>query len=157
MSLHDYIEETPQVQVMPFNPGHLARMKVDDSYFKAVAPHVQIEDALSIQASKGVAYTAFLHGRPAAVFGSVAIWKGVEELWLLIEERGRTYGKTLTRIAQGMVAFRVIDGNLHRLQITVRCEDVRAVRWAKVIGFNIDGKMPRFGADGSDFYMMSKV
>jgi hypothetical protein len=43
------------------------------------------------------------------------------------------------------------------LQLNVRCSDQRAFRWAKAIGFEPEAKMRRYGPDGSDFYLMSRV
>lgn len=74
-----------------------------------------------------------------------------------MEERGRDVAVSLTKAAIAYRDFRVISGNLHRLQITVRCEDMRAVRWARAIGFTIDGMMMRYGPDGSDYYLMSRT
>ena len=85
------------------------------------------------------------------------IWEGVGEMWMLCEERFRKYGKSMTRAALAYTDCTVIAGNLHRLQITVRCADLRAVRWAMVLGFEIEGMMKRYGPDQSDFYLMSKT
>jgi len=62
----------------------------------------------------------------------------------------------MTRAAQIYADYIVISRNLHRLQITVRCADLRAVRWGLALGFEIEGLMKKYGADGSDFFMMSR-
>lgn len=132
-------------------------LQIGNEYSQSIAKTVPVFEMVKAQAKHGNAFTAILHGKPVACFGAVHIWTGVEEMWLLIEERGREYAKSLTRAAISYRDFRVISGNLHRLQITVRCEDMRAVRWARAIGFTIDGMMMKYGPDGSDYYLMSRT
>lgn len=132
-------------------------LNITNEYSQTISKVLPINQMIAAQAKHGNAFTAILHGTPVACFGSVRIWNGVEEMWLLMEERGRNIAVSLTKAAIAYRDFRVISGNLHRLQITVRCEDMRAVRWASFIGFNIDGMMMRYGPDGSNYYLMSRT
>jgi len=156
-SLHDFLPEHPAISYVPFHPAHVISMKIDDKHTEAVSKGVDIKTMLEMQSKMGTAITAYLHGRPVACFGYVKLWDGVAEMWLLIEERGREFGKTLTR---GAIAFRdyaVITENLHRLQITVRCDDIRAVKWAKVIGFLPECVMHQYGPDKASFYLFART
>ena len=132
-------------------------MKLSPQQLEVRAKGVSLEVMIEAQAQMGHAITALLHGRPVACFGAVDIWDGVAEMWLLIEERGRKYGKTLTRAAIGYRDFIVISKNLHRLQITVRCEDSRAAKWGQAIGFEIESTMKAYGPTGSDYYLMRRI
>jgi len=146
----------PGLSWVPFHAGHVAVMNVKAQNFQAVSKAVDIGAMMEMQSRLGNAITAILHGRPVACFGSVPLWVGVEEMWCFIEERGRKYPKTLTRAAICYRDYRVIAKNLHRMQITVRCEDLRAVRWGTGIGFEIEGLMKKYGPDQADFFMMSR-
>jgi hypothetical protein len=132
-------------------------MKLSPQQLEVRSKGVPLEIMLESQAKMGHAITALLHGRPVACFGAVDIWDGVAEMWLLIEDRGRKYGKTLTRAAIGYRDFLVISKNLHRLQITVRCEDSRAAKWGQAIGFKIETTMKAYGPTGSDYYLMRRI
>lgn len=132
-------------------------MKFPPQQLEARARGVPLETMLEAQARMGHAITALLHGRPVACFGAVDVWNGVAEMWLLIEERGRNYGKTLTRAAIGYRDFLVISKNLHRLQIIVRCDDSRAAKWGQAIGFEIESTMKAYGPTGSDYYLMRRI
>lgn len=156
MSLDDYLPALPPyISLVPFRVEHASLIKARD---RTAAPlPISTEDILQAQAACGHAITALLHGTPAACFGSVYIWTGVEEMWCLLEERSRKYALYLTKIAIAFRDFRAISGNLHRLQITVRCDDIRAVRWGNAIGFETEGRMKRYGPDGSDFFLMSRT
>ncbi len=158
MSLDDLLPALPsEITLVPFNPAHAATMKVSDEHVLAMAGSVNMMDLMTAQAMHGHAITVLLHGRPAACFGSMKVWNGVEEMWCLLEERARKYRFAMTRIAIAYRDYRTIAANLHRLQLTVRCSDQRAFRWASAIGFKLEGQMRRYGPDGSDFYLMSRI
>lgn len=155
--LRDFLPEHAAISWLPFNPGHVATMNIPKQQTTAMSRGVPLSVMLETQAKMGHAVTAYLHGRPVACFGCVNIWEGVGEMWLLIEERGRKYGKTLTRAAIGYSDFIVISRNLHRLQITVKSSDVSAYNWAKLIGFTPECVMRKYGTDESDFYLMART
>ena len=46
--------------------------------------------------------------------------------------------------------------HLHRLQITVRTDDNRAMRYAKAIGFETESVMKKFGPDKVDYLLMTR-
>lgn len=132
-------------------------LNVTNESSQITSRYIPVDQMIKAQAGLGNAFTVILHGKPAAIVGSIPLWSGVEEMWLHIEERMRKFPVFMTKAAIEYRDYRVIAGNLHRLQITVRCSDMRAVRWARHIGFNIDGMMMKYGPDGSDFYLMSRT
>jgi hypothetical protein len=149
--------EHPAITWVPFHPAHISVMKIHPDQIESVAKGPSLEKIITAQAQLGHAITGILHGRPFVCMGAVDLWDGVVEMWLLIEERGRKYGKTLTRAAIGYRDFMVISKNLHRLQITVRCDDSRAFKWAKAIGFETEATMKAYGPTGSDYYLMRRI
>lgn len=154
MNLLDLLPEHPAISWVPFNPGHVSSLtNTPRSQFDMES----ITRILEVQASLGEAITAYLHGRPVACFGYSVLWPGVAEMWLHVDEAARKYGKTMTRAALVFSDFATISGNLHRLQIAVECNDERAVRWGQVLGFEIEGRMRRYGPNQSDFFMMSRI
>lgn len=158
ISLDDVLPPLPdEVLLVPFHPGHVSAMQIDDVHIRETARHIKLAELLEMQAASGHAITALLNGRPVACFGATKLWNGVEEMWSLIENRARKYPKTLTKIAMAYCDFRAISGNLHRLQINVRCADRRAFRWAIAIGFELEGTMRKYGPDQSDFFIMART
>jgi RimJ/RimL family protein N-acetyltransferase len=156
-SLIDDLPVVPGVYYAPFHPAHLEMIDALELKVKTPAQLVEWKEIIEAQATIGTAITAYLHGKPVACFGFMPIWTGVAEMWLLIEERGRKYGKSLTRAALKVSDFAVLSNNLHRLQITVRCGDIRAVKWAQAIGFEKEATLHKYGPDGSDFYIFSRT
>jgi hypothetical protein len=69
------------------------------------------------------------------MFGLVFLWKGVGEAWSLFTEESRRYPIAMTKGAIAFFDICQILFNLHRIQITVKSNDKRAVRWAKTLRF----------------------
>lgn len=115
------------------------------------------EGMLKFQAEKGLAITALYHGQPIAIWGITPLWAGTSEAWFMLEEKARKFAVTMTKIAKLFLSFKFQEHGLHRLQITVRCGDNRAYKWAKAIGFKEEGRMRKYAPDGSDFYIMSII
>lgn len=155
--LLEFLPEHPAISWVPFHQSHVSQMKLAPNVTRSLSKALPLDTMLANQAKHGHAVTAYLHSTPAACFGCVDIWEGVAEMWLLVEERARKYGKTMTRAAIGYRDFIVLSRNLHRLQVTVRSDSISAVNWAKLIGFEPECVMRRYGADQSDFILMSRV
>jgi RimJ/RimL family protein N-acetyltransferase len=160
MNLTSLIDDLPVVAGIyyaPFHPAHLEMIEAHELTKRTPAQLAEWKSIIVAQAQAGTAITAYLHGRPVACFGFMKIWSGVAEMWLLIVERGRKYGKSLTRAALTVRDFAVLSNNLHRLQITVRCGDIRAVKWAQAIGFDQEATLHQYGPDQSDFYIFART
>ena len=157
MYFPEFANPPAHVNLTPYSPFHFKYLNLDDGYLREVSKVISPEEMAAHQSNIGMAYTAMLYGKPVAVFGAIQLWPGVEELWSMMSEESRDHARTLTRIARKFTDFRMISGGLHRLQMNVRCNDTRAVRWAHALGFDTVGVMQKYGTDGSDFYMMSKV
>lgn len=159
-SINELIDELPKVPgitYMPFHPAHLEMIDPAEFGRMSAAQLREWKELIIAQAQNGTAITAYLHGKPMACFGFLPMWTGVAEMWLLIEERGRKYGKSLTRAALVVRDYAVLSNNLHRLQITVRSADIRAMRWAQAIGFEQEAVLRRYGPDQSDFYIFART
>ncbi len=153
----DVLPHHPAVTWVPFHVGHVMTMSIKSQDMNAISRAVPVHQMLEVQAMYGQAITAIIHGRPAACFGSVRVWNGVEELWLLVEERTRKFPVLMTRAAKDFADYRVIAGNLHRLQVTVRSNDPRAIQWAKRIGFEQEAVLKKYGPDQMNYVLMRKI
>jgi hypothetical protein len=142
---------------MPFSPAHVDRIKVDAEEVLVVARPDEVKDLLTTQAAMGGAVTVFLNMEPIAIFGFVSIWKGVAETWLVPDEKVRKIPVTLTKVGYKVMDIAKISMGLHRIQLTVRTTDKRAEKWAHAIGFKCDGVLRKYGVDGVDYLMMSRV
>jgi hypothetical protein len=156
-SLADLLPEHPAIRYVPFHSAHVAVMQLPEKTFLPASKGIDLQTMIEAQAKLGQAITVYLHGRPVACFGNVELWPGVAELWSLIEDRARKYALTLTKVGKIYVDYVALSRNAHRLQITVRSGDIRAVRWAGALGFEQECLMKRYGPDQSDFYLFSRT
>jgi hypothetical protein len=146
----------PGVVFLPFHMEHLDKVKDSNPEILSLSKGVNMRTMIQAQSEMGVALTAFLYGTPVAILGCVMCWEGVGEMWMLIDQKARTIPVAMTKSALRMCDIFEIYLHLHRLQITVRKQDRRAVRWAQRLGFNTEGLMLKYGPDQSDFYLMAR-
>jgi len=142
---------------LPFHSDHVVNFKGIIEY---ESQSITIEDRirmLEYQSQLGPSITAFVNNRPIAVFGCVFLWKGVAEAWSLFTQESRRYPIAMTKGAFAFFDSCQILFNLHRLQITVKCSDQRAVAWARHLRFAEEGTMIAYSADKDDTYMMRRT
>ena len=139
-----------------FKPYHLDNFN-EESIFGVSGVDLDICKAHIIQQSiSGPFITAMVNGEPVAVFGAVIFWNGVAEAGALFTEQARRYPLAMTKGAYVFFDICEILFTLHRLQITVRSNDQRAVKWAKRLGFVEEGILKQYSADQQDYYMMRR-
>lgn len=108
------------------------------------------------QSECGPCITALVNNRVVAIFGVVLIWDGVGEAWSCFSEEARRYPLAMTKGAYAFFDICEILFSLHRIQITVRSTDKRAVSWAKCLGFKSEGLLKEYSVDKTDYYMMRR-
>lgn len=142
---------------LPFNILHSLNFKGMQEYG---SKSLKIEDRikrLEYQSQLGPSITAFVNSRPVAVFGCVFLWDGVGEAWSLFTEESRRYPIAMTKGAIAFFDICQILFVLHRIQITVKCNDQRAVKWAKALSFVEEGVMVKYSADQEDTFIMRRT
>ena len=142
---------------MPFLPSHLEQLTDAQYYFNSKMGKEHTITQITYQSECGPAITAFAYGKPAAVFGCVLMWNGVGEMWSIFSEASRRYPFAMTNVAITFLDICEILFHLHRLQITVKTSDIRAMKWAKYLGFVPEGNMIKYSADKEDFTIMGRT
>lgn len=154
------LQAMPEVKngyYLPFDINHALSFQGIEEYG---SKSIKIEDRiryLEYQSQLGPSITAFVNRRPVAVFGCVFLWQGVGEAWSLFTKESRRYPIAMTKGAIAFFDSCQILFNLHRIQITVKCDDKRAVSWAKYLNFVEEGKMIAYSADKDDTYIMRRT
>jgi hypothetical protein len=142
---------------LPFEIGHVFNFQGIEEYG---SQSIKIEDRikyLEYQSQLGPSVTAFVNRRPVAVFGLVFLWQGVGEAWSLFTKESRRYPIAMTKGAIAFFDSCQILFNLHRIQITVKCDDKRAVSWARYLNFVEEGTMLNYSADKDDTFIMRRI
>lgn len=156
IELNERLPRKAGVCYIPMVPSHLKYMNIKPEQLPA-ARVVSMDIMLDMQSQLGMAVTALVHGKPVAMFGCIKIWTGVGEMWSIISDDARRYPKQLTLVAGAFSDIVTQSLSLHRLQITVRSDEPRALRWAKYLGFEIEGLMRKYSPDGTDTYILARV
>ena len=92
-----------------------------------------------------------------AMFGIWQLWPGVYEAWLIPSGDISKKAFRMHRASKLFFDYAVNKLEIKRLQITVCTRNVPAVKWAKVCYFETEGTMRKFGPQGDDYLMMSRV
>jgi len=155
-TLNDKAPRHGNVFFLPYHRAHLSRMRIDQPDVIAAAKYIDIPAVLDNQAQRGPAVTAFVGDKPTVCFGAYMFWNGVAEAWMIADESVRYRPIQLTKVARLFMDTVEKSLRLHRLHMTVKKDDNRAVKWAGALGFKSEGVMQRYGPDGSDFLMMAR-
>ena len=94
---------------------------------------------------------------PIACAGVLVMWEGLGEFWMIPSRYVPKYPKTVWKEAKDFVNGSIAKFNLHRVQATVREADETATRWIERLGFQKEGVLRCFGANGENHVMYSRV
>jgi len=94
--------------------------------------------------------------RLGAIVGLSILRQGVALGWAITTDHLVEKPIAYTRRMLDIIEEVYVHFKLHRLQIYVKCKS-DLVRWAEVLGFEIEGCMKSFGIDRSDYYIMGRV
>jgi hypothetical protein len=108
------------------------------------------------QATLGTAVTAFYRNKPIAIFGVVLFWGGVGEMWSIFDNQAREHPTSMLRCGRTFVDIAIRYLHLHRLQITVRTDDIRAIRYAQALRFETEAILRMYGPDKVDYLLMTR-
>jgi len=156
IELNERLPRKAGVCYIPMVPSHLHHMRITEDQLP-FAKAVSMDAMLEMQARLGLAVTALVYGKPVAMFGCIMLWTGVAEMWSIISDDARRYPKQLTIVAKSFSDIVAQSLSLHRLQLTVRSDEPRALRWAEYLGFEIEGLMKKYSPDSVDTYILARV
>ena len=155
--LNEKVTRPPGVIFVPYAPDHSTYINSHNKDVQAISNVTSLQGMVEDQAAAGEAITVLHHDIPVAVFGLVPIWKGLAEFWFIPDEAVRRFPMFMFRAFRAFIDISAISYDLHRQQITVRCDDEKAIRFAYLVGFNNEGRLEKYGPDQADFFMMSIV
>jgi hypothetical protein len=155
--LNDYMPNLKNGGYVQFNSLHLETFTGLDDYGIAQVPPQIRKQRIIHQSKCGPTITAYVNDRPVAIFGCVIVWDGLGEAWALFSEEARRYPIAMTKGAHAFFDICEILFTLHRIQITVRSEDERAMAWARCLHFEKEGLLKQYSVDKKDYYMMRRT
>ena len=157
LSIKEFTQSMPKyngVVYTPFIFDHAISIVGGEFEGYSTQRMIGVQEMLETQAQYGFAFSCWLHGEVVAVFGCSLLWQGVGEMWSVIGDTARTKPIAMTKIGLAFADICEIALNLHRLQITVKTSDIRAMKWAKAIGFISECTMKQYSQDKDDYDLM---
>ena len=152
-------EHLPHVEggyFLPFHVDHLDNLDGIESYIQVLGLD-GFKTQIAGQATRGPVITAFLYGKPVAVFGCGLLWNGVAEVWSLLSPQSKRYPIAMIRASKAFLDICWITFNLHRLQISVKTSDNVAMRFALALKFEPEGIMAKYSPAQEDFTLFRRL
>lgn len=98
------------------------------------------------------------HGdEPLAIFGVTPMWPHVACGWALLSEQVLRMPVGLTRHARALIEKARSMLMLRRLEISVDTKHEAALRWAKLLGFEVEGVARCYGLKGEDNWRLARI
>lgn len=147
-----------KVNIVPFTWHHIAAMNIRPD---ELGDQTSIKDYIErakIYAQRGPCYTAIFESEGVAMcWGFLPYWKGVYEAWALTSYLVEKHPIATIRTAQSIFNHIESDLQAHRLQITVKANNKRSMRFAEALRFRPEGVLKSYGPNGSDYVMMART
>ena len=140
------------VEIIPFEPEHLELLSVREEE-KDIRAHKDFMKWAEINHQPGLAYSGFFEGRMLGCAGIRMLWPGVGEGWAQFSPEIINFGKEAYHYVGIYLKKLIEDNDLHRVQGTVDAEFMIAHKYIQNLGFQIEGKMLKYGPTGRDHYL----
>lgn len=143
-------------QIVPLTLSHVYNIKLgphEEEYAKHIRDYRDYVWDYSVQ---GWSWTAIGRGRVIAIFGVRDIWPGLVEAWFIPGEGLDRHARSTLIGARALLREVMSDTDIRRMQIFVKVDNTRALRFAKALHFEIECKLRKFGPEGADYYAMAR-
>lgn len=140
------------MHIIPFQADHVLQLhlqKMQASKFDEINVP---EYGMALEKCGG-SYTAIVDGRPIACAGIVEQWAHRGLAWALLGEESGQHFVAITRAVKRMLAI----AHYHRIEMHVNAEFPQAMRWAEMLGFEVESKMALFTPEGADAFMYVRL
>ena len=157
IALNKAVKLQPPYQLTPFSPVHAQMLDInhfDQVYFDTFSDYPGMLGHFS---KLGNAYTGTWNGKPMCCFGGLPLWPGVAEFWMVPDRNLSSVARPFHRAAKLTLDIFMSEWRLFRLQVTVNSHNVAAVKWIKKMQFIEEGRLAKYGPDGTDYFMFSRL
>lgn len=106
---------------------------------------------------QGMSWSAEVDGRIVASAGLIPLWAGVAEAWMISADDVGRHRIKVARKLRTMLNDVMWQRGIYRAQANIHHKFEKAIRLAGWLGFENEGLMRRFGAEGDDYFRYAKV
>lgn len=131
---------------------HLKRFDMRD-HEREVLPKGQLEQIINSRCVSD----ALLDGEDTiAIIGFFPMWEGVAEVWAIPSKHVHAYGLRYVRHAKREIDRIIKENGFRRLQ-TVSRADGATDKWMRILGFECEGLLRGYAANGDDYRMWARL
>lgn len=122
------------MRIVRFLPRHLLELRLQPAQ-GSLSTTIQKPEYGTALALAGPCFTILLDGRPVACAGANEFHPGRAEIWALLSRESRPLMRQMTRAAIGWFE----QCSYRRLEINVATDFDAGHRWARMLGFKVEG------------------
>jgi hypothetical protein len=142
------------VNVVPLTPAHLLAIRDRLQPAQAhLAGEIDGDGYARMLIDNGPAFAVLRDGAPVAAGGVMDDGRGKATAWSLLTPEAGPIMRTITRLVRGFF----MAGQWRRAEIMVRADHIEGWRWARLLGFEFEGTLRKWGADGADYHVFSII
>ena len=143
--------------IVPFRPSHADKIELNDRelYYEGLVPNYR--GYIAQMAEPGLSWAGVYNEQVVVCFGVRTVWPGVGDAWLLSSPSVSAHALSVVRSARMIFADIFKTEAFSRVHISVDSANDSAFKFAKALGFEVEGIMRQFGPDGSNYYMMARI
>ncbi len=108
---------------------------------------------------EGLAIAAREDGKCIGAWGLIPLWEGNSRAWALFSERilSKYPGAMIRRLKKDLDQYESAHPELNRIEATVSADHIKGHKFIQWLGFDEEGLMRRYAADGSDAYLYARI
>jgi len=110
----------------------------------------------SIQSSTGAMTLRADDGVVVGIVGVIVTRPGCASAWALLSDSINAYPIETTHVIIDLCDGFAEEYDLRRMDMLCNADNNRNVRWAKILGFMLEGRLKHFGDDGQDLLIMAR-
>lgn len=143
--------------IVRFQGKHLQRLRLREPELSWSATDPDFLSYIESVAEPGASWTGMYRGEPRVCFGIRTVYKSVGEAWLIADKEVGRHALSLVRGGRKIFADFLGEGAFHRIQIGVMADNDTALRFARGLGFEVEGVMRNYGSPGASCVLMARI
>lgn len=138
--------------IVPFLPVHLEGIELQENQ-AWLTPHLSDQAYIGSLMNSGPSWTACHEGEVIGCGGFAWITDSCIRAWALVSKHAGPHMFSATRTIRCMLEV----SQTQRIEILIDADFPPAHRWAKMLGFEREGTLRKFGARGTDQDIYSRI
>jgi len=139
------------VRVVPFEAGHGEALLAGQLNDEKSRPSTGFGQFIPDLVIDGMAFSGIENGHVIASAGVYPMWDGVGEGWFIAADKLEKKHFGVVRELKNGLHQIAKEHQLHRIQAAVRSDWEKAIRLARFLGMEHEGRMRKYSSDGADY------